>query len=81
MGAERQQILATAPVLADRKENMVISGGYNVWPTELKNAVSSHPAVREVCVVVVPQENWGEKLRSCDPRREGRRWMWPRSSP
>lgn len=46
--------------LADRKEDMIISGGYNIWPAELENAVASHPAVREVCVVGVPHEKWGE---------------------
>jgi acyl-CoA synthetase (AMP-forming)/AMP-acid ligase II len=46
--------------LADRKEDMIISGGYNIWPAELENAVSSHAAVREVCVVGVPHEKWGE---------------------
>jgi acyl-CoA synthetase (AMP-forming)/AMP-acid ligase II len=46
--------------LADRKEDMIISGGYNIWPAELENAVAAHPAVSEVCVVGVPHEKWGE---------------------
>jgi acyl-CoA synthetase (AMP-forming)/AMP-acid ligase II len=46
--------------LADRKEDMIISGGYNIWPAELENAIASHPAVAEVCVVGVPHEKWGE---------------------
>ena len=46
--------------LADRKEDMIISGGYNIWPAELENAVAAHPAVAEVCVVGVPHEKWGE---------------------
>lgn len=46
--------------LADRKEDMIISGGYNIWPAELENAVAAHEAVREVCVVGVPHEKWGE---------------------
>jgi acyl-CoA synthetase (AMP-forming)/AMP-acid ligase II len=46
--------------LADRKEDMIISGGYNIWPAELENAIASHPAVSEVCVVGVPHERWGE---------------------
>jgi acyl-CoA synthetase (AMP-forming)/AMP-acid ligase II len=46
--------------LADRKEDMIISGGYNIWPAELENAIASHPAVSEVCVVGVPHEKWGE---------------------
>jgi acyl-CoA synthetase (AMP-forming)/AMP-acid ligase II len=46
--------------LADRKEDMIISGGYNIWPAELENAIAAHPAVAEVCVVGVPHEKWGE---------------------
>jgi acyl-CoA synthetase (AMP-forming)/AMP-acid ligase II len=46
--------------LADRKEDMIISGGYNIWPAELENALASHPAVAEVAVVGVPHEKWGE---------------------
>ncbi|WP_242676898.1 AMP-binding protein [Rhodococcus sp. ABRD24] len=44
----------------DRKDDMIISGGYNIWPAELENAIASHPAVQEVAVVGVPHEKWGE---------------------
>ena len=50
--------------LADRKEDMIISGGYNIWPAELENAIAAHPAVAEVCVVGVPHEKWGETPRA-----------------
>lgn len=46
--------------LADRKEDMIISGGHNIWPAELENALAAHPAVAEACVVGVPHEKWGE---------------------
>lgn len=46
--------------IADRKEDMIISGGYNIWPAEVENAVAAHPGVHEVCVVGVPHEKWGE---------------------
>jgi acyl-CoA synthetase (AMP-forming)/AMP-acid ligase II len=46
--------------LADRKEDMIISGGFNIWPAELENAVASHPAVAEVAVVGIAHEKWGE---------------------
>jgi acyl-CoA synthetase (AMP-forming)/AMP-acid ligase II len=46
--------------LVDRKEDMIISGGYNIWPAELELALASHPAVAEACVVGVPHERWGE---------------------
>lgn len=46
--------------LADRKEDMIISGGYNIWPAELERAIGAHAAVADVCVVGVPHERWGE---------------------
>jgi acyl-CoA synthetase (AMP-forming)/AMP-acid ligase II len=46
--------------LVDRKEDMIISGGFNIWPAELEQALVSHPAVVDVCVVGVPHERWGE---------------------
>jgi acyl-CoA synthetase (AMP-forming)/AMP-acid ligase II len=46
--------------LVDRKEDMIISGGFNIWPAELEQALATHPAVVEACVVGVPHERWGE---------------------
>jgi acyl-CoA synthetase (AMP-forming)/AMP-acid ligase II len=46
--------------LADRKEDLIISGGFNIWPAELENALLSHPAVAQAAVVGVPHEKWGE---------------------
>jgi acyl-CoA synthetase (AMP-forming)/AMP-acid ligase II len=46
--------------LADRKEDMIVSGGFNIWPAELENALAAHPAIAEVCVVGVPHPRWGE---------------------
>ncbi|HWF56222.1 MAG TPA: AMP-binding protein [Solirubrobacteraceae bacterium] len=57
--------------LADRKEDMIISGGYNVWPAELENAIAAHPAVAEVCVVGVPHEKWGETPKAVVVTRPG----------
>jgi acyl-CoA synthetase (AMP-forming)/AMP-acid ligase II len=48
--------------IVDRKEDMIISGGFNIWPLEIENALSSHPAVQEVAVVGVPDEKWGEAV-------------------
>ena len=44
----------------DRKDDMIISGGYNIWPAELENVIHNHPAVVEVAVVAAPHERWGE---------------------
>lgn len=50
--------------LADRKEDMIISGGFNIWPAELENALHAHPAVKEAVVVGVPHPKWGETPRA-----------------
>jgi acyl-CoA synthetase (AMP-forming)/AMP-acid ligase II len=57
--------------LADRKEDLIISGGYNIWPAELENALASHPAVREVAVVGVPHGKWGETPKGVVVVRDG----------
>ncbi len=44
----------------DRKDDMIISGGFNIWPAELENVISSHPDVVEAAVFGVPSERWGE---------------------
>jgi acyl-CoA synthetase (AMP-forming)/AMP-acid ligase II len=59
--------------LADRKEDMVISGGFNIWPAELENALASHPAVAEVAVVGVPHDKWGETPKAVVVLRAGHR--------
>lgn len=50
--------------LVDRKKFMIVSGGYNIYPVEVENALSRHPAVKEVCVVGVPDERWGEAVKA-----------------
>jgi long-chain acyl-CoA synthetase len=47
-------------VLVDRRKDMVISGGFNVYPSDLEAVVSSHPDVAEVAVAGVPSARWGE---------------------
>lgn len=46
--------------LVDRKDDLIISGGFNIWPAELELVISSIPGVREVAVVAAPSERWGE---------------------
>jgi acyl-CoA synthetase (AMP-forming)/AMP-acid ligase II len=46
--------------LLDRKDDLIISGGFNVYPAELEDVISDHPAVIEVVVFGVPHEKWGE---------------------
>ena len=46
--------------LMDRKKDMIISGGFNIYPSDLEAAVAAHSDVLEVAVVGVPSESWGE---------------------
>lgn len=46
--------------ILDRSDDMIISGGFNIWPLELENVIADHPAVLEVAVFGVPHERWGE---------------------
>jgi acyl-CoA synthetase (AMP-forming)/AMP-acid ligase II len=46
--------------LVDRKDDLIISGGYNIWPAELEIAIASISGIREVVVVAAPHERWGE---------------------
>ena len=47
-------------ILFDRKKDMIISGGFNVYPSDLEAQLRTHPSVAEVAVVGVPSEQWGE---------------------
>jgi acyl-CoA synthetase (AMP-forming)/AMP-acid ligase II len=48
--------------VVDRKDDMIISGGENVYPTEVENVLFSHPDVVEAAVVGEPHEEWGETI-------------------
>jgi fatty-acyl-CoA synthase len=52
-------------MIVDRKKDMIISGGLNVYPAEVERVLSGHPAVAEVAVVGVPDERWGETPLAC----------------
>ena len=47
-------------ILSDRRKDMIISGGFNVYPSDLEAVLMRHPAVKEAAVVGVPSERWGE---------------------
>jgi malonyl-CoA/methylmalonyl-CoA synthetase len=48
--------------LVGRSKELIITGGYNVYPREVEEALATHPAVREVAVVGRPSETWGEEV-------------------
>jgi acyl-CoA synthetase (AMP-forming)/AMP-acid ligase II len=48
--------------LLDRRHDVIISGGFNVYPREVEDALLSHPAVVEAAVVGLPDEKWGERV-------------------
>ena len=50
--------------VVDRLKDMIISGGENVYSTEVENAIHQHPAVLECCVFGVPDERWGERVHA-----------------
>jgi len=48
-----------------RDDDMIVSGGENVFPIEVEELLLEHPAIAEVCVVGVPDAQWGQRLRAC----------------
>jgi acyl-CoA synthetase (AMP-forming)/AMP-acid ligase II len=48
--------------IVDRKEDMIISGGFNVWPAEIEDVLCRHPAVSEAAVFGVEDPKWGEAV-------------------
>jgi acyl-CoA synthetase (AMP-forming)/AMP-acid ligase II len=55
----------------DRVKDMIISGGENVYPAEVENAIFGHPDVAEVAVIGVPSERWGEEVKAMVVPRPG----------
>jgi long-chain acyl-CoA synthetase len=57
--------------LVDRAKDLVISGGENVYPVEVENALAAHPHLAEVAVIGVPHQRWGETVKAIVVPRAG----------
>jgi long-chain acyl-CoA synthetase len=59
--------------LTDRIKDMIVSGGENVYPIEVEEALAHHPAVADVAVIGVPDDRWGETVKALVVLRDGSR--------
>ncbi|MBI2217033.1 MAG: AMP-binding protein [Candidatus Rokubacteria bacterium] len=57
--------------ICDRKRDMIISGGVNIYPAEVEDVLHRHPAVADVAVFGVPDDEWGERVHAAVQRRPG----------
>lgn len=57
--------------IVDRKDNMIITGGENVYPSEIEALLAGHPAVFDAAVIGVPDKIWGESIKAVVILREG----------
>jgi len=58
--------------VVDRIKDMIISGGENIYPAELENALAAHPAILEAAIVGLPDDKWGELVRAFIVKRPGK---------
>ena len=59
--------------LCDRKTDMIISGGVNIYPAEIEGVLLTHPKVGDVAVFGIPDDDWGEEVKAVVEPRRGRR--------
>ena len=57
--------------IVDRTKDMIISGGFNIYPREVEDALMGHPAVSSAAVIGVPDEKWGEAVKAFVVLRDG----------
>jgi acyl-CoA synthetase (AMP-forming)/AMP-acid ligase II len=59
--------------IMDRKKDMIISGGENIYPAEVEDALRDHPSVADVAVIGFPHERWGEAVKAIIALKQGER--------
>nr|WP_281722772.1 AMP-binding protein [Nitrosomonas nitrosa] len=57
--------------IVDRKKQMIITGGLNVYPSEIEQVILSHAAIQECAVIGVPDEKWGEAIKAIVEKKPG----------
>ena len=57
--------------IVDRKKDMIVTGGFNVYPREIEDVLSNHPAVSACAVIGIPDEHWGEAIKAVVVLRNG----------
>ena len=57
--------------IVDRKKDMIVSGGFNVFPREIEDVLAAHPSVSSVAVIGVPDDKWGEAVKALVVLRPG----------
>ncbi len=57
--------------IVDRKKDMIVSGGFNIFPREIEDVLSAHPSIAGVAVVGVPDDKWGEAVKAVVVLRPG----------
>src|SRR6185436_5580684 len=58
--------------LVDRKKDMIVTGGENVYSTEVEAVLYSHPLIKEAAVIPIPDPDWGEAVHACVALRDDR---------
>ena len=59
--------------IVDRKKDMIVTGGFNVFPKEIEDALHEHPSVAMAAVIGVPDEKWGEAVKALIKLKPGHR--------